>query len=291
MSKAPRPIPESLPVPHDDGSEVTRPSRAASVMVAAAAAVVVAGGFWSLSQESSDHDHGHDHDDVALISESIELPEGLIRVDAVRPEIMAAMLMPASLMPDAVPDGYRRFVVDMSLVATGDEPLAYGADRFSISGDDLALTPAHRAVTKAGTVPPGSQATVSMLFDAPLEVEPLFLHIDGTDRVVLLDGDLGDGHSHGEAPDDLVVSGFFELEIEDFRFLPEDLIVEAGTDIRFHNHDGVVHDVVAINGEWDTGDLRSDSNSEAFRLDEPGTYNYFCSIHPTMTGTINVVSS
>ncbi len=271
----------------DDGAEATGPSRSATVVVGVLAVLVLAGGFWSLGLERDDHDHG----DAAVIGETVELPEGLLRVDAVRPEIMAAMLMPASLMPDSVPDGYRRFVVDMSLVAAGTEELEYDASRFSISGEGLDRTPTHRAVTKAGTVPPGSQATVSMLFDAPLEVEPLYLHIEGTDRVVLLDGDLGDGHDHGESPDDLVISGFFEAEIEDFLFLPDDLIIEVGTDIRFHNHDAVVHDVAARDGSWDTGDLAADENSEVIRFNDPGTYEYFCSIHPTMTGVINVVSS
>jgi len=178
----------------------------------------------------------------------------------------------------------------MSLVANTTEDFDYDMGRFSISGEGLARTPVHRSVTRGGTVPPGSQATVSMLFDAPLDIEPLYLHIEGTDRVVLLDGDLGDGHSHGEAPNDLVISGFFELEIEDFVFLPDDLIIAVDTDIRVHNHDLVVHDVVARDGSWDTGNLASDANSEVVRFSEPGTYDYFCSIHPTMTGTINVVS-
>ena len=273
---------------HDDAPASVKPSRAASVLVTAIAAVVLAGGFWSLGQEGDDH--AHDFDDAAVIGETVELPEGLIRVDAVRPEIMAAMLMPASLMPDSVPDGFRRFVVDMSLVANTTEDFDYDMGRFSISGEGLDRTPVHRSVTRGGTVPPGSQATVSMLFDAPLDIEPLYLHIEGTDRVVLLDGDLGDGHSHGEAPNDLVISGFFELEIEDFVFLPDDLIIAVDTDIRVHNHDLVVHDVVFRDGSWDTGNLASDANSEVIRFSEPGTYDYFCSIHPTMTGTINVVS-
>ena len=265
----------------------SRPSITASVLVGVVAVLVMGGGFWSLSHGSTDHFHG----DYVEIGESIELPDGLIRVDAVRPEIMAAMLMPASLMPDPVPDGYRRFTVDLSVLATAENGLDYSTDMFTISGEGLDPTPVHRAVTQPGFVPAGSQATLSVLFDSPLGVEPLFLDIEGADRQVLLDGDLGSGHNHGEAPADIVVTGFFEAEIEDFAFLPEDLIVEVGTQVRFHNHDGVVHDVTAVDESWTTGDLGEDINSDVITFDQTGTINYFCSIHPSMTGTINVVSS
>ena len=139
-------------------------------------------------------------------------------------------------------------------------------------------------------VPDGSQASVSMLFQAPIAVDVVYLHIDGTDQLVLLEGDLGDGHVHNEAPADIVISGFFELEIENYAFQPEELIVEVDTQIRVHNHDGVEHNVVARDGSWRTHNLYADQTSNVIRLDETGTFKYYCSIHPRMTGTINVVS-
>jgi len=278
-----------MPSSPAESDEKQKPPRTATLTVAVMAAVVIAAGAWGMAQEGGGHDH-HEGD-VAIIGETVELPDALIRVDAVRPEIMAAMLMPASLMPDMVQDGYRRFAIDMSIVPTSENGMSYDMDLFTISGEGLDPTPVHRAATKPGFVPLGSQATLTMLFDAPLEIEPLFLSIEGTDTQILIDGELGDGHQHGESPADIVVSGSFETEIEDFTFAPDNLIVEVGTEISFHNHDSVVHDVTALDYSWTTDDLSKDQDSDAIVFDTPGTYNYFCSIHPTMRGTINVVSS
>lgn len=267
--------------------DTMKPAITSTFAVAVLAVVLMGAGAWGMAQGAGGHDHG----DVAIIGETVELPDALVRVDAVRPEIMAAMLMPASLMPDMVQDGYRRFAVDMSIVATSEDGVSYDMNLFTISGEGLDPTPVHRAATKPGFVPLGSQATLTMLFDAPLEVEPLFLSIEGTDTQILIDGDLGDGHQHGESPADIVVSGFFQAEIEDFEFLPDSLIIEAGTEVSFHNHDSVVHDVTALDHSWTTDNLSEDQESGSIVFDTPGTYNYFCSIHPTMRGTINVVSS
>ena len=277
----------SVPSRSDEAGDTRKPPVSATLTVMVMAIVVLAAGAWGMGQGGGGHDHG----DVAVIGETVKLADALIRVDAVRPEIMAAMLMPASLMPDMVQDGHRRFAIDMSIVATSEGGMSYDMDLFSISGEGLGPTPVHRAATRPGFVPLGSQATLTMLFDAPLEIEPLFLSIEGTDTQILIDGELGDGHHHGEAPADIVVSGFFQAEIEDYKFAPDNLIVEVDTEISFHNHDSVVHDVTALDNSWTTDDLSEDQNSGAISFDTPGTYNYFCSIHPSMRGTINVVSS
>jgi plastocyanin len=267
----------------------TGPSRLVTALITAAAIAILAGGTWSVVQGTGQHAHD-DQDDLASVGETIELADGLIRVDTVRPEVMAAMIMPASLMPDHVPEGYRRFAVDMSVMATTSRGLSLGEEHFSISGDGLDETSPHRAITGSAMVPDGSRASVSMLFQAPIAVDVVYLHIDGTDKVVLLEGDLGDGHDHTEAPADIVISGFFELEIENYKYQPEELIVAVGTDIRIHNHDAVEHNIVARDGSWRTDDLYPDQSSNVIRFEEPGTFNYYCSIHPRMTGTINVVS-
>ena len=268
----------------------TGPSRLVTALITAAAIAILAGGTWSGVQGTGQHAHD-DQDDLASVGETIELADGLIRVDTVRPEVMAAMIMPASLMPDHVPEGYRRFAVDMSVMATTSRGLSLGEEHFSISGDGLDKTSPHRAITGSAMVPDGSRASVSMLFQAPIAIDVVYLHIDGTDKLVLLEGDLGDGHVHNEAPADIVISGFFELEIENYAFQPEDLIVATGTEIRVHNHDGVVHNLVARDGSWRTHDLYADQTSNVIRLDERGTFKFYCSFHPRMTGTINVVSN
>jgi plastocyanin len=73
--------------------------------------------------------------------------------------------------------------------------------------------------------------------------------------------------------------------IEDLAFEPETLTVEAGDTVTWGWNDGAVqHDVKG-------DDFQSEIMSEGtFRhsFDEPGTYVYVCTLHPNMTGTIEV---
>lgn len=73
--------------------------------------------------------------------------------------------------------------------------------------------------------------------------------------------------------------------IEDLAFAPEMLTVEAGDTVTWTWDDGAVtHDV---SGD----DFQSEVMSEgtfSHRFDEPGTYEYICTLHPNMTGTIEV---
>ena len=77
--------------------------------------------------------------------------------------------------------------------------------------------------------------------------------------------------------------------IDDFRFGPAVLTVPIGTKVTWTNDDSDPHTVTSTadpkllkSPPLDTGD------SFAFTFDKPGTYRYFCSIHPHMQGTIVV---
>jgi plastocyanin len=73
--------------------------------------------------------------------------------------------------------------------------------------------------------------------------------------------------------------------IEDLAFEPEALEVDVGETVTWTWNDGAVtHDV---SGD----DFQSEVISEgtfSHRFDEPGTYDYVCTLHPNMTGTIEV---
>ncbi len=73
--------------------------------------------------------------------------------------------------------------------------------------------------------------------------------------------------------------------IEDLAFAPETLTVEAGDTVTWVWRDGSIkHDV---SGD----DFASEAMSEGTfrnRFDDPGTYDYVCTLHPNMTGTIEV---
>ncbi len=79
-----------------------------------------------------------------------------------------------------------------------------------------------------------------------------------------------------------------ELTIKGFAFAPPTLTVTADTTLIWTNLDLVGHTVTSVHGLFASSLLQ---NGETFELtlDEPGTYAYFCAVHPTMTGTIEVV--
>lgn len=63
--------------------------------------------------------------------------------------------------------------------------------------------------------------------------------------------------------------------------------VSVGQTITITNEDTVGHTWTEVEGDFDSGTL-AEGESFEFSFDEPGEYEYFCSIHPTMTGTITV---
>jgi len=73
--------------------------------------------------------------------------------------------------------------------------------------------------------------------------------------------------------------------IDDLAFSPETLTIEAGDTVTWTWRDGAIdHDV---SGD----DFQSEVISEGtfrHRFDEPGAYDYICTLHPNMTGTIEV---
>ncbi|HHC09150.1 MAG TPA: hypothetical protein ENK55_10610 [Actinobacteria bacterium] len=80
------------------------------------------------------------------------------------------------------------------------------------------------------------------------------------------------------------------ISIEDFAFHPADLTVPVGTTIEWRNDEGgVAHTATSDEGTWDSGTLQP-GDTYALTLDTPGTFTYFCSIHPSMTGSITVES-
>jgi plastocyanin len=74
---------------------------------------------------------------------------------------------------------------------------------------------------------------------------------------------------------------------------PDALEVEAGTTITFASQDEVGHTVTAGTPEAPTpelfdGELPAQSATFELTLSAPGTYEYFCTVHPDLRGTIVV---
>jgi plastocyanin len=77
------------------------------------------------------------------------------------------------------------------------------------------------------------------------------------------------------------------VNIDNFTFTPKELTVKAGTVIVFHNRDDIPHTVNGTNGEFHSKALDTDE-SFSFTFAKPGTYEYFCGLHPQMTGRVVV---
>jgi plastocyanin len=79
-----------------------------------------------------------------------------------------------------------------------------------------------------------------------------------------------------------------KVEIVDFAYSPDPVQVETGGKVIWQNTDPAPHTATADDGSFDTGTLEEGKlKSETFK--EPGTYTYFCEIHPTMHGTVEVI--
>jgi amicyanin len=76
------------------------------------------------------------------------------------------------------------------------------------------------------------------------------------------------------------------VKIGNFTFGPQEVKVKAGTTVTWTNEDDIPHTVVSPNG-FRSKVLDTDGKY-SFTFTTPGTYKYFCSLHPHMTGTIVV---
>ena len=78
-----------------------------------------------------------------------------------------------------------------------------------------------------------------------------------------------------------------EVNIDNFTFQPQTLTVKAGTMITWTNRDDIPHTVTSSDALFKSKTLDTDDKF-TFTPTKPGTYSYFCSIHPKMTGKVVV---
>jgi plastocyanin len=78
-----------------------------------------------------------------------------------------------------------------------------------------------------------------------------------------------------------------DVRIDEFTFAPQRVTVKAGTTVTWINGDDVPHTIVASNKLFKSKALDT-KDRFSFTFTTPGTYEYFCSLHPHMTGAIVV---
>ena len=79
-----------------------------------------------------------------------------------------------------------------------------------------------------------------------------------------------------------------KVKIVEFVYGPDPVTIQTGGKVIWQNEDTAPHTATADDGSFDTGTIeRGKIGSETFK--QAGTFTYFCEIHPTMHGTVEVV--
>src|SRR5713101_294896 len=78
-----------------------------------------------------------------------------------------------------------------------------------------------------------------------------------------------------------------EVKIDNFSFGPQTLTVPVGTTVTWTNRDDIPHTVVSTDGVFKSK-VRDTDEKFSYTFAKAGTYPYYCSVHPKMTGKVVV---
>ena len=78
-----------------------------------------------------------------------------------------------------------------------------------------------------------------------------------------------------------------EVVIDNFVFGPQTVTVPIGTTVTWTNRDDIPHTVVSTEGVFKSK-VRDTDEKFSYTFTKAGTYPYYCSVHPKMTGTVVV---
>jgi plastocyanin len=77
------------------------------------------------------------------------------------------------------------------------------------------------------------------------------------------------------------------ISIHDYKYAPAIISVPRGAEVTWVNDDKAPHTATERESAWDTQVL-SEGESKTITFDSSDTYNYYCTIHPYMAGSISV---
>lgn len=80
-----------------------------------------------------------------------------------------------------------------------------------------------------------------------------------------------------------VQSEIIDIEIRNYRYIPESPTVKVGQTVRWTNYDSVPHDVV---GSGIESEYLEKGDTFIYTFEKAGTYEYICTIHPWMNGKV-----
>ena len=78
-----------------------------------------------------------------------------------------------------------------------------------------------------------------------------------------------------------------EVKIDNFSFGPQTVTVPVGATVTWTNHDDIPHTVVSTDGVFKSK-VRDTDEKFSYTFTKAGTYPYYCTIHPKMTGKVVV---
>ena len=78
-----------------------------------------------------------------------------------------------------------------------------------------------------------------------------------------------------------------EVKIDNFSFGPQTITVPVGATVIWTNRDDIPHTSVSTEGVFKSKVMDTDEKF-SYTFTKPGTYPYYCSIHPKMTGQVVV---
>ncbi len=89
------------------------------------------------------------------------------------------------------------------------------------------------------------------------------------------------------APTTTPTTAHANVEISNFAFVPQTLTVSVGTTVTWTNNDSSSHTIASNDNLFQSGTLAKGATF-SHTFGQKGTFNYRCSIHPSMTGKIIV---
>ncbi|HET8628078.1 MAG TPA: cupredoxin family copper-binding protein, partial [Thermomicrobiales bacterium] len=130
----------------------------------------------------------------------------------------------------------------------------------------------------AGAAPPAATATMTAM--PGMDMSPTAGAPAATAAAA---GVPGGSPAAGVSP----AAGGPRVTIDNFNFVPNTLTVPVGTTVTWTNHDDIVHTVTSKDQVFNSGALDT-NDSFTYTFTKPGTYPYFCAIHPIMTAQVVV---
>jgi len=77
------------------------------------------------------------------------------------------------------------------------------------------------------------------------------------------------------------------VKIDNFVFGPQAITVPVGTTVTWTNSDDIPHTAVSTDGVFKSKVMDTDEKF-SYTFTKAGTYSYYCSVHPKMTGQVVV---